>query len=225
MTLKAMTMIHYRFSKKKHPFSRHNIKHLSLSFIKIKHRKLPLIRAVSLPIDLFLSHAAFLYIKLTIMDLLVWYHSQESSFVYHNPLCMFAQTVEWLQSQRVDECSSCDIEILYNRPPLNEPTTLSDGLPQSTPPSPGSQSCPPLQAEYCPQSVTVLLRDREALLCVTNKAYFHTAEEYLSEAQVRLSDIYEPSESLQESCSVEYGYISNDTAVSAVEYEDQRVPA
>lgn len=124
---------------------------------------------------------------------------------------MFAQTVEWMQSQRVDECSSCDIEI------------LSDGLPQSTLPSPGSQSCPPLQAEYCPQSVTVMLRDREALLCVTNKAYFQTAEEDL--AQVRLSDVYEPSESLQESGSVEYGYISNDTAVSAVKYEDQRVPA
>lgn len=138
---------------------------------------------------------------------------------------MLAQTVEWLQPQRVDECSSCDIEILYTRPPLNEPTTLSDAGPQSTPPSPGTHSCPPLQAEYCPQSVTVLLRDREALLCVTNKAYFHTVEEDLSEAQVRLSETCEPSESLQGSCSVEYDYISNGTGVSVVEYEDQRVPA
>ncbi|XP_036954638.1 oncostatin-M-specific receptor subunit beta isoform X1 [Acanthopagrus latus] len=135
------------------------------------------------------------------------------------------ETVEWLQPQRVDECSSCNIEILYTRPPLNEPTTLSDAGPQSTPPSPGTHSCPPLQAEYCPQSVTVLLRDREALLCVTNKAYFHTVEEDLSEAQVRLSETCEPSESLQGSCSVEYDYISNGTGVSVVEYEDQCVPA
>ncbi|XP_073322066.1 leukemia inhibitory factor receptor [Pagrus major] len=124
------------------------------------------------------------------------------------------ETSEWLQSQRVDECSSCDIEIVYTRPPLSEPTTLSVAGPLSTLPSPGSQSCLLLRDEYRPQSVTVLLGDRADLHqvpCVTNKTYFHALEEDLSEAQVRLSEIYEPSESLQESCSVEYGYISNDT--------------
>lgn len=135
---------------------------------------------------------------------------------------MFVQTIEKMQSQKVEECSSCNIEILNNRPPLNETTARSDPEPRNTVPSPGSQSSPStlplscvlLHTDYCPQSVTVLW-GRPALqqtACITNKTYFQTMEMGdWSEAQVMLNETSAPSESLQESCSVIYGYISNDT--------------
>ncbi|XP_041793411.1 leukemia inhibitory factor receptor [Chelmon rostratus] len=128
---------------------------------------------------------------------------------------------ERLQAQQVEECSCCDIEILNTRPFVNATTTLSDPEPLSTPPPPGSRSPPstlslarvPLQADYCPQSTTVFW-DSTALqhtACVTNKTYFHTMEKDLSEAQRAMSsESNERSESLQESCSDVYGYISND---------------
>lgn len=134
---------------------------------------------------------------------------------------MFAQA-ERLQSQKVEECSSCEIEILNTRPPLNETTTLRDPEPLSTLPSPGSQASPstlslsrvPLQADYCRQSVMVLWEGPalQQIAGVTNKTCFHTTEEALGEAQqVMFSELNEPPESLQESCSVIYGYISKDT--------------
>lgn len=134
---------------------------------------------------------------------------------------MFVQA-ERLQSQKVEECRSCDIEILSTRPPPNETTTLRDPEALNTLPSPGSLASPstlslsrvPLQAGYCPQMV-MLLWDGPALQQIegiTNKTYFHTTEEDLSEAQqVIFSEVNELSESLQESCSVTYGYISKDT--------------
>ncbi|XP_078107293.1 leukemia inhibitory factor receptor isoform X1 [Sander vitreus] len=122
---------------------------------------------------------------------------------------------ERLQSQKVEECSCCDIEILNTRPLLDETTALRDAEPMNTLPSPGSQpfpsalslSCVPLQTEYCPQSVKQT--------CISNKTYLHTNEEDLSEAQqVMLTDIkssLESSESLQESSCVIYGYIVSET--------------
>ncbi|XP_070761070.1 leukemia inhibitory factor receptor [Enoplosus armatus] len=121
------------------------------------------------------------------------------------------ETDKRLQSQKLEECSSCNIEILNTRPPLTETTTLRDPEPLNT--SPASQSSPStlplsrvtLQADYCPQSTTVLWY-RPALQqiqCMTNKTYFHTMEED--------SEVNEINARLQESCSVMYGYISNDT--------------
>ncbi|XP_044051060.1 oncostatin-M-specific receptor subunit beta isoform X2 [Siniperca chuatsi] len=128
------------------------------------------------------------------------------------------ETGERIQSQKV-ECSSCDIEILNTRP-LNETTALRDPEPLNTLQSPGSQSasstlsfsCVPLHANYCPQSATVWDRPiLQQIACKTNKTYFYTMEEDSSEAQVMFDEINEPSESLQESCSVIYSYISNET--------------
>ncbi|XP_076587335.1 leukemia inhibitory factor receptor isoform X2 [Chaetodon auriga] len=130
---------------------------------------------------------------------------------------------ERLQSQQMEECSSCDLEILNTRPVVNGTITPSDLEPLNTPPSPGSQpprsifslSCVSLQEDYCPQSATALW-DRTAprqMVCVTNKTYFHTMEADLTAAQQAVfSEINESSESLQETCSIEYyGYISYDT--------------
>ncbi|XP_034728872.1 leukemia inhibitory factor receptor isoform X1 [Etheostoma cragini] len=99
---------------------------------------------------------------------------------------------ELLQSQKVEECSCCDIEILNTRPLLDETTALRDAEPMNTLPDPGSQpspsalslSCEPLQAEYCPQSVPVFW-DRTTLqqTCISNSNYVNTMEEDLSEAQ------------------------------------------
>ncbi|XP_060894548.1 leukemia inhibitory factor receptor isoform X1 [Labrus mixtus] len=87
------------------------------------------------------------------------------------------ETGEWLQSQKPEECRSCEIEILTNRPLLND-STPRDPEALNTPPPPGPQSsllnlplsCDLLQAEYCPQ-----LWDRAPLqqtTYVTNKSYF-----------------------------------------------------
>ncbi|KAF1389404.1 hypothetical protein PFLUV_G00073080 [Perca fluviatilis] len=95
------------------------------------------------------------------------------------------ETSERLQSQKVEECSFCDIEILNTRPLQDETTALRDAEPMNTLPSPGSQlspsasslSCVPLQTEYCPQSVTVSC-DRTILqqTCISNKTYMHNIE-------------------------------------------------
>ncbi|XP_042344411.1 leukemia inhibitory factor receptor [Plectropomus leopardus] len=127
------------------------------------------------------------------------------------------ETSEKLQSQKVEECSCCDIEILNSRPLLEET--------MNSLPSPGSQaspltlslSCVPLQADYCPQSVTVSWDrpDLQQMVCISNKTYLHTVEEDdLSEKQqariIEIKSGCEPSENLLESCSVVYGYISSD---------------
>lgn len=142
------------------------------------------------------------------MKLLLLFNSYESNSHYHDPLCMFAQISERLQAQEVEECSSCDIEILNSKLPLNETTTE----PLNAPPSPGSQSRLPLHTDYCPQSVLCHRPDPQQWTNVTNETYFHTVEEDLTEKQeIRFSGISEASESLQESCSVVFGYISNET--------------
>ncbi|XP_070690651.1 leukemia inhibitory factor receptor [Pempheris klunzingeri] len=110
------------------------------------------------------------------------------------------ETVERLQSQKVEECVSCDIEILNTRPPLNETAPLRDpqhpnALP---PPTSMSLSCVPLQADYCAQAVTAGWNRPDLLQksCITNKTYFYPMEENVLEAQAIFSEINEPSESL-----------------------------
>ncbi|XP_029295925.1 leukemia inhibitory factor receptor [Cottoperca gobio] len=123
------------------------------------------------------------------------------------------ETGERLQSQKMAECISCDIEILTSTPLLNETTALRDPEPPNAPPCPGSQSSPstmslssvPLQQDYVPQSVTAF---PQQITCITNDSYFHTREEDLSE----IKSSVEPPESLTESCSVTHGYIPNNTS-------------
>lgn len=137
---------------------------------------------------------------------------------------MFEQTDEWLQSQKVEECISCDIEILNTRPPLNkttrlkEPELLNTPCPSASQSSPSffSSSCGPLQTDYYPQSAAMLWETQNLgqSTCIANKSYLDTIENDLSEPQqVASSEItsFEPSECMQESCSVIYGYISNET--------------
>lgn len=136
---------------------------------------------------------------------------------------MFVQASETVLSHKLEECISCDIEILNTRPPLNETTTLRDPEPVSELPSPASQPFTPslspssvsFQADYCPQSAT-LLCDKEAgqqTTCIINKSYFHSMVDSVSGPQQVTSEIklsIEPDD-LQESCSVVYGYIYSDT--------------
>ncbi|XP_035514491.1 oncostatin-M-specific receptor subunit beta [Morone saxatilis] len=101
------------------------------------------------------------------------------------------ETSEKLQSQNV-ECSCCDIEILNTSVPLNETSTVNDPEPINTLTSSGSQSspsaclslsCVPLQAEYCPQSVTAL----QQTVCITNKTYFYTVKDDLCDLRHKKS--------------------------------------
>ncbi|XP_040898493.1 oncostatin-M-specific receptor subunit beta isoform X2 [Toxotes jaculatrix] len=135
------------------------------------------------------------------------------------------ETVERVQPHKVEECISCDIEIINTHPPLNHTATLRDPGPLNTPPSPTSLSsfsslspfCLPVQ-DYRPQLVTLLCEGLALpqITHITNKTYFHSKVEDFSEPQeeVTFSEIkssFEPSDCLQESCSVIYGYVSSDT--------------
>uniref|UniRef100_A0A3Q1EKW3 Leukemia inhibitory factor receptor-like n=1 Tax=Acanthochromis polyacanthus TaxID=80966 RepID=A0A3Q1EKW3_9TELE len=135
------------------------------------------------------------------------------------------KTDQRLHSQKAEECISCVIEIVNARPPLMETTTLIDPEPANILCSPGSDSSPSsmppscklIQADYCPQSAT-LHWDRPTLqriTSITNKSYIYSmVEDYSEPQQVTSSEVkssFEPSECLQESCTVIYGYISNVT--------------
>lgn len=135
----------------------------------------------------------------------------------------FLDEAERLQSQE-EECRTCDIEILNTRPPPNETNTLRDPEPLNTLPSLGPPAFPSilslsispvqLQADYCPQSVSMLWDGPAVhqISVITNKTYFHMMGGDFSEApQVIFNEVNEPSESPHESCSVVYGYISKDT--------------
>ncbi|KAM4576175.1 leukemia inhibitory factor receptor isoform 2-T2 [Odontesthes bonariensis] len=130
------------------------------------------------------------------------------------------QTAQRLQSQKVEECISCDIEILNIRPLLSEKTSVRDAELTKTLCSPcfpssissKSPTCVPLQVDYHPQSA-ILLWDRptpEQMICVTNKSYLRPVVENHSEPQEATisgkSFSFEPSE-----CAVIHGYISDDT--------------
>ncbi|KAM7391310.1 hypothetical protein PAMP_022010 [Pampus punctatissimus] len=129
------------------------------------------------------------------------------------------ETCEQLQSQSVEECVSCDIEILNIKPLLNE-NTLRDPELLNTPSLAAFQSlspsCEPLQVCYFPQSATDLCGTEtfQQTIYTENKTYFGTMEEDFSESQqVASSEITssEPSELSLQECSVIYGYIINET--------------
>ncbi|KAM3867636.1 leukemia inhibitory factor receptor [Diretmus argenteus] len=130
------------------------------------------------------------------------------------------ETSERLQSETVEECVSCDIEILNAKPSRSETTTLIDrehppSFSASTFPS-FSPICMPLQTDYCPQS-TAVLRESPVLQQITsiaNRSYFDIVEDFSGsqDASKDISEItcLEPSEKVQESWSVVDDYISND---------------
>uniref|UniRef100_A0A3Q0SNH8 Fibronectin type-III domain-containing protein n=1 Tax=Amphilophus citrinellus TaxID=61819 RepID=A0A3Q0SNH8_AMPCI len=135
------------------------------------------------------------------------------------------ETDQWLQSQKPEECISCDIEILNVRPPLNEGTTLRDSELAEAPCSPSSQSllsssspsCMLLEANYCPQSATQSL-DKPASQQVTsivNRSYLYTLKEGYPELPKlvfgEIRPIFEATDCPLESCEVIYGYIANDS--------------
>ncbi|KAL3975554.1 dynein regulatry complex protein 1 [Sarotherodon galilaeus] len=135
------------------------------------------------------------------------------------------ETDQWLQSQKPEECISCDIEILNGRPSLNEITALRDSELTNEPCSPSLQSslsssspsCMLLEANYCPQLAT-LPWDRPASQQVTslmNRSYLYTLKEGYSEPpEVVFSETkssFEASDCPLESCGVIYGYIANDS--------------
>lgn len=104
--------------------------------------------------------------------------------------CIFVQSDKRLPSQEVEECSLCDIEIL-TRPPTDDTTaswnsrTLNLLLSNSFQSSASTSSpCIPIQADYCPQSVTTLCGGPALpqMTCLTNNNYFSNLEDDLSEA-------------------------------------------
>ncbi|XP_024860896.2 oncostatin-M-specific receptor subunit beta isoform X2 [Kryptolebias marmoratus] len=126
------------------------------------------------------------------------------------------ETDQKLQNQKVEECISCDIEILNIEPLLHETTTLGDPDFTNAPYAPGSRSSlssVQLQSVYCPQSAIVFCDGptHQQMTSVTNRSYLSTNVENPSEPQeATFSDItstFEPSDCLQESCVVIYGYI------------------
>ncbi|KAM8885085.1 LOW QUALITY PROTEIN: leukemia inhibitory factor receptor [Spinachia spinachia] len=79
------------------------------------------------------------------------------------------ETAERLQAQEVEQCSSCDIEVLITTPPVG-----------GAEPCPGSLSQAAPHTGYCPQMITVLW-DKPALqpiTCITNKTYLLTQENF-----------------------------------------------
>lgn len=103
------------------------------------------------------------------------------------------QTAERLQSQEVEECSRCDIEILNTEAGFDDAARLINVEPLDTQVSRGSQStpstealsCVPLHTDYCPQTVTVFSEGQalQQIPCVSNKTYFHNVEQDLSEVR------------------------------------------
>ncbi|XP_069563953.1 leukemia inhibitory factor receptor [Brachyistius frenatus] len=131
------------------------------------------------------------------------------------------ETDQRLRSQEVEECISCDVEIVNIRPPLNETTSSRDPELTDTLRSPGSRTvntlCAPLQTDYIPQSAT-LLKDQpasEQITWASNRSYLCTTVENFSELQqITFSNFksrFEPSDGLQESFSIVHDYISNET--------------
>lgn len=128
---------------------------------------------------------------------------------------VFAQTDQWLQSQKPEDCFSCDVEILEVRPRPE----LADARC-----SPGSQalllSASPsrmlLEADYCPQLPTLSLDKRasQPVTGIVNRSYLNTLKGgYPEPPKPVLSEIrssIEASDCPLESCDIIYGYIAND---------------
>nr|XP_054587622.1 leukemia inhibitory factor receptor isoform X1 [Nothobranchius furzeri] len=145
--------------------------------------------------------------------------------VYTYPVGMNIKTPEFdsflremdqkLQAQKVEECMSCEIEILNNKPEMTKLKVpdLTDFLrcpdSQSSPPS---RSCLPVETEYRPQVAMMVsdcptqqqatdIRDRS---CLSTMAEHHSEHHEVTLGQTSL----EPSDLQQESCVIIYGYIS-----------------
>ncbi|XP_041855246.1 leukemia inhibitory factor receptor [Melanotaenia boesemani] len=91
-----------------------------------------------------------------------------------------------LQSQRVEDCICCDIEILNIKPLLDETTTIGNPELTNTLCSTISQSalsitpssCVVLQTDYHPQAAVVWDRPTpQQMTCITNKSYLHCCQE------------------------------------------------
>ncbi|XP_013867225.1 oncostatin-M-specific receptor subunit beta [Austrofundulus limnaeus] len=125
------------------------------------------------------------------------------------------ETDQKLQNQKVEDCISCDIEILNIKPLLCETTSLRDPDFTNTLYSAGSQFPPPsvpLLTNYCPQS-TMLLCNRSTLQQVTgvsNRSYLSIAANPPEPGEATFRELIcssEPSDCLQEQCVVICGYI------------------
>ncbi|XP_029366774.1 oncostatin-M-specific receptor subunit beta isoform X2 [Echeneis naucrates] len=121
---------------------------------------------------------------LLVFTVLLWPRRRMLKEIFTYPAGMNIKTLE-IDSflQEVDECISCDIEILNAWLPLSEAPTLGDPEPPSVRSTPGSQSslfpasasdAPP--QDYCPQSATLLGEVAAArTTCITNKSYLYSA--------------------------------------------------
>ncbi|XP_008416333.1 leukemia inhibitory factor receptor isoform X1 [Poecilia reticulata] len=120
------------------------------------------------------------------------------------------ETGQKLQSQREEECISCDIEVLTVKPFWHESSILTDpdGTNTTCSPSPQSSLPPscPLQTGYRPQSAVLLCQTpaHQQLRCIANKSYLSPITEF---SEIRSS--FESSDCLQGSCAGLYGYISD----------------
>ncbi|XP_067377365.1 leukemia inhibitory factor receptor isoform X1 [Channa argus] len=129
------------------------------------------------------------------------------------------ETFDTVLSENVEECISCDIEIINS---LSDTASLRDPEPMNAlsfpvSHSPFSPSWMSLKADYCPQSATLLSdkADVGQVTFITNKSYIPSVVECVFEPQeVMLSETkssFEPSDCPEESCIIECGYISKDT--------------
>ncbi|KAG7489235.1 leukemia inhibitory factor receptor-like isoform X2 [Solea senegalensis] len=130
------------------------------------------------------------------------------------------QTGERVPSHKMEECITCDIEILNSHRPLLKPSTLRDPVFMSTQFSDSSLSplCVVPVKDYCPHSVTPPC-ERPALqqiTCMTNRSYFYPMVDESSQTRGEMTSSevkpsFDLSDGQQSSCTVTYGYVSNDT--------------
>ncbi|KAK2837868.1 hypothetical protein Q5P01_015080 [Channa striata] len=131
------------------------------------------------------------------------------------------ETCETVLSDNIEDCISCNIEIISADLSMSDTAAVThpEGTnalllshPRLLPP------CLSFQAGYCPQSGPLLCDTPavEQITVIENKSYIPSmVYKYDSELQeITLSETkssFEPSDCLEESCCVDYGYISNDT--------------
>ncbi|XP_014324057.2 leukemia inhibitory factor receptor-like isoform X1 [Xiphophorus maculatus] len=121
------------------------------------------------------------------------------------------ESCQKLQSQREEECISCDIEVLTVKPLRHESPVLRDPESTNTTCSPAPQSslapsCVPLQTGYRPQSAVLLCQTptHQQLMCIANKSYLSPITEFSE-----ITSSFETSDCQQGSCAGLYGYISD----------------
>ncbi|KAM4579157.1 leukemia inhibitory factor receptor [Fundulus diaphanus] len=184
--------------------------------IRTKHNYFSLLAKILTPILLLLSCAVLMWPQRKMLK-----NGLREIFVY--PAGMNIKPPEFenflyetdrkLQSQKVEECISCDVEVLNIKPLWHESSTLRD--PECADPmcSPGSlpSSSVPIQTGYWPQSAVLLFEraTNQEMVAISNKSYLSPIAE---PQQVEFSQIrsgFETSDSLQGSCAAVYGYISD----------------